>query len=320
MAAALADALGFDPSFFYGLQLDEFRDNECAFRRRLTTQISARAKALAYGTLLGQLIHYLCKLVRFPTANLPNIPAGSASEIEVIANKCRIQWQLKLDLPIGDMVRVAESAGVPVAKFRGLGEKIDSFSRHGDRSVIVLTDKPPSRCRWDVAHELGHLVLHQNVPTGSKETEAQADKFAASLLMPRRFLHEFPRNLHGIWDRLFQLKKTWMVSLAAMIRKAYEHGLINPAQYLRLYKELSARGWLKSEPFEFPQEKPQVISLAFDVLSRAHQIDHRAAQEVLGWAPATFEKITGFETVAAAPAVAKVLPLVRPTRLRRALE
>jgi Zn-dependent peptidase ImmA (M78 family)/transcriptional regulator with XRE-family HTH domain len=311
MAAALGDALGFEPSFFYGEQLDEFRDDECAFRRRLTTQISVRVTALAYGTLFGQLLKYLSTLVRFPLANLPNISAQTPQEIEIAANKCRVFWGLKLDLPIGNMVRVAESAGVPVAKFHGLADKIDSFSRHGSPNVIVLTDKPSSRCRFDVAHELGHLVLHRNIQTGTKETEAQANKFAAALLMPRRFLGEFPRNLHGVWERLFELKKTWMVSLAAMIRTANEHGIISPAQYVRLYKELSARGWLKSEPYEFESENPQVLRLAFEAISQMHGLSD--IRKTLAWKPSTFEKITGAksEKIVTPPPQAKVFPLIR---------
>jgi len=312
MAAALGDALGFEPSFFYGDQLDEFHDNECAFRRRLTTQISVRATALAHGTLFGQLIQYLSTLVRFPRPNIPSISVNSSDEIEVAANKCRVHWGLKLDLPIGNMVRVSESAGVPVAKFRGLADKIDSFSRHGAPNVIVLTEKPPSRCRFDVAHELGHLVMHRNIQTGTKETEAQANRFAAALLMPRRFLYEFPRNLHKIWDTLFELKKIWMVSLAAMIRKAHEHGVITPSQYVRLYKELSARGWLKSEPYEFEAETPQVIGLAFEAASSTHGLSLHDFRRKLSWKPATFEKITGTQLEIATPVrQAKVLPLIR---------
>lgn len=318
IAAALGDALGFEPAFFYGDQLDEFRDNECAFRRRLTTQISVRATALAHGTLFGQLIAYLGTLVRFPSPNIPDISVTTDDEIERVANKCRIQWGLKLDLPIGNMVRVSESAGVPVAKFRGLAEKIDSFSRHGVPNVIVLTEKAASRCRFDVAHELGHLVLHRNKQTGTKDTEAQANKFAAALLMPRRFLHEFPRNLHRMWDALFELKKTWMVSLAAMIRRAHEHRVITPSQYTRLYKELSARGWLKSEPCEFAGETPEVIGLAFETVERVHGVSLSDIPRILAWKSATFERITGTTFESIIPRQAKVLPLIRPPRAKPA--
>jgi transcriptional regulator with XRE-family HTH domain len=160
MAAALGDVLGFESAFFYGEPLDEFRDDECAFRRRVTTQISVRATALAYGTLFGQLLKYLATMVQFPTPNVPNIPVATGEEIQRAAVECRVYWQLAPDLPIGNMVRVAESAGVPVAKFQGLADKIDSFARAGSPNVIVLSDKASSRCRLDVAHELVHLVLH----------------------------------------------------------------------------------------------------------------------------------------------------------------
>jgi Zn-dependent peptidase ImmA (M78 family)/transcriptional regulator with XRE-family HTH domain len=314
MAAALGDTLGFEAGFFYGKELDEFRDDECAFRRRRMTQISVRATALAYGTLFGQLLRYLGTMVRFPSADVPNIPAHADDEIDSAAAKCRTYWRLAPDLPIGNMVRVAESAGVPVAKFRGLADKIDAFSRGRAPNLIVLTDKAPSRCRFDVAHELGHLVLHRGIQTGTKEIEAQANRFAAAFLLPKRFLHEFPRNLHNVWETLFRLKKQWKASLGAMIKTAHTHRVITPSQYVRLYKDLSARGWLKSEPYEFEAENPQIIMLAFDVIGRTSGVSLDQVPAALAWKRATFEKITGVTFEPQVPPRAKVLPLIRTGR------
>jgi Zn-dependent peptidase ImmA (M78 family) len=230
----------------------------------------------------------------FPVHNVPEINAATDQQIEEAAEHCRAQWRLARDLPIANILRVAESAGVPVAKFTDIGEKVDSFSRAGSPCVIVLTDKAASRCRYDVAHELGHLVLHRGKTTGTKETEAQANRFAAALLLPaHRFLGEFPRHLSGFWDSMFRLKTRWRVSLGAMIRRASEYNVIGPTHYTRLYKELSVRGWLRHEPCEFDAEQPEILPFALETVKQAQGLSLDNVRTALAWKPDTFEQLTG---------------------------
>jgi Zn-dependent peptidase ImmA (M78 family)/transcriptional regulator with XRE-family HTH domain len=296
LVGALGDVLGFEPTFFNGPALAEFTDAECNFRRRRTTPISVRARALAFGTLFGQLLEYLRNHLRLPEQDLPRIRASTPEEIERAADRCRMHWGLGLDVPIKNVGRVMERAGVPVTKCPGIGAKVDAFSRAGDPSVLVLTDKPASRCRYDVAHECGHLVLHNGEPTGTADAETEANRFAAAFLLPRAgFMREFPQARHRSWEGLFRLKERWRVSLAAIIRRAAELSLIGGADYLRLYKELSARGWLKHEPHEFDHEPPEILPRAFDLLRGSFGLERKDIARALGWKLATFAAVTGLE-------------------------
>jgi Zn-dependent peptidase ImmA (M78 family)/transcriptional regulator with XRE-family HTH domain len=311
LVGALGDVLGFEPEFFYGTPLAEFTDAECNFRRRRTTPISVRVRALAFGTLFGQLLQYLQSRLQLPKQDVPRIRASAAEEIEQAAEHCRMHWGLGLDVPIKNVVRVMERAGVPVTKCPGIGTKVDAFSRAGEPSVLVLTDKPASRCRYDVAHECGHLVLHQGEPTGTAEVEAQANRFAAALLLSRAgFAREFPPARHSGWEGLFRLKQRWRVSLAAMIRRAAELSLIGGAEYLRLYKELSARGWLRHEPYEFEHEAPEILPRALDLLRESFGLEREEVARVLGWRPATFVAITGLDESSMASSLNR--PLIIP--------
>jgi Zn-dependent peptidase ImmA (M78 family) len=59
--------------------------------------------------------------------------------------------------------------------------RVDAFSvPFPDRPVVVLSSVKGKhdRSRFDAAHELGHLVMHNNVTDTSKEIEAQAHRFA----------------------------------------------------------------------------------------------------------------------------------------------
>jgi Zn-dependent peptidase ImmA (M78 family)/transcriptional regulator with XRE-family HTH domain len=298
LVRAFGDLLGFQPDFFYGENLNEFVDSECNFRKRRTTPISIRIRALAFGTLLGQFWSYANGELNLPSERIPNLTATHRSEIEKAADRCRMEWGLGLDTPISNIVHVVEyRAGVPIARFNGVGEKVDAFSRAGKPSVIVLSSKPASRCRSDLAHECAHLVLHRNRLTGIPEVEREADHFARALLLPRAgFRREFPHSLTSAWEVLFRLKARWRASLADMIQRANDLSLINGVEYLRLYKELSRQGWLKTEPFEFDSETPEILPAVFEELRRTKSVDHSGIADVLGWTTQTLVQVTSVPT------------------------
>src|SRR5262249_355624 len=151
----------------------------------------------------------------------------------------------------------------------GISQRVDAFSRAGQRSIIVLNDKTSSRSRWDIAHELGHLVMHAGQGAEIADGETQADAFAAAFLMPAAgFASEFPSARRINWEALSRLKARWRVSLAAMIRRAVDLRIIDAMSYRYAYKVMSMRGWLKLEPYEFQAEEPELIGVALNELYR----------------------------------------------------
>lgn len=299
LVEALGEACDFEPSFFFGPPLDEFRDEECQFRRRQTTPVSVRTKVLAYGTLFGQLVEVLDDSLALPAMRVPEARVHGREDIEAAAERCRVEWGLGRDLPIKNMTRALENAGVVVARFEGAAEKIDAFSRAGRRSIVVLnTDKgSASRTRFDMAHECGHLVMHGGLVTGDVVREREADHFASAFLLPRSgFLREFPRSGRVDWSAMFHLKKRWGTSVAALVHRAYDLRLINAIQYQRAFKYLSAQGWRKGEPEEPQPETPELIPLSLQALHR-EGMEPRLLAARLGWTRATFERVSGVPLV-----------------------
>ncbi len=293
--ASIAEVLRVEPSFFQHVIHDEFRDEECFFRKRKTTPLYVRSRALAHGTFLTELITFLEEHVDFPQDHVPNHPEGSRS-IEDIAEECRRLWGLGLDAPIVNMTRVLEHAGIVVADFGG-DRKVDAFSRAGARRVVVRnTDtKSRSRLRFDLAHECGHLVMHVGLDASSLELEPAADAFAAAFLLPRRaFVAEFPRSRAPSWENLRALKRRWGVSLAAIVRRARDLRLIDALFYQRAYKYMSFRGWNTGEPDEeyVTNEQPELIATALRMLDKAGLAPAEVARQ-LGWAPSLFTDVTG---------------------------
>ncbi len=309
--AALSDALSFSPGFFAAPVVGEFRDDECHFRRRRTTPLYLRNQALAHGTLFASIVEYLDERLSLPPCNPPSFPATTRAEVERAAEKSRAAWGLGLDVPITSMMRVLEQrAGAVATSFAGISEKIDAFSRPGPRDVVVYNPAKESTSRtwFDLAHELGHLVMHRGMETGVPEREDQANQFAAAFLLPRAgFLREFRPATSIHWEHVFALKRRWHASAAAIVRRAYDLQLIGAAQYQRAYKYIHARGWHRGEPEESPAEAPELIPLAFAELERTAHMTPWSVANDLKLDPGVLELLTGHRV--------RVRPPGRPRRL-----
>lgn len=320
LVAAFGEVLEVAPTFFYKPLTDAFRDAECAFRRRASTPAAIRRRALAHGTLHARLVAYLDEAVQLPPHDLPTFCVTNQAEIERAAETCRMRWGLGLDTPIVNMIRVLEHAGVAVATMNAGSQKVDAFSRPGGtRDLVVLNIEKicGSRTRYDGAHELGHLVLHRGRQTGTKLTEAEADAFASAFLLPRAGIcREFPRSPTIEWPALLKLKERWRVSLAALVRRAYDLTLISAVAYRRAYKRMSWEGWRRKEPLEFAPERPELVALALEAL-KGQGVGALKIAGDLDWTASLLAKVTGREMNP--PAVTTSTPgVVLPLRARAA--
>ena len=266
LVAALGSALKVQPTFFFEPLHELWRENECSFRRRAATPENIKRRARAHGTLIDLVLRELTTMARFPKYAVPSIDARDTDSIDQAADQCRQAWGLGYG-PILHVGRVAERHGVILIQHLRHADKIDAFSRRGTHSVIVLNTSRTSTSRWifDVAHELGHFVLHEGVETGSKNTENQANLFGSALLLPRKtFGREFLAKPFS-WGHVFDLKKRWTASASAIIQRAYRLSLIDPILYRRCYQYMSVKGWLKKEPHEPEFVGPEWLMSAFGV-------------------------------------------------------
>jgi Zn-dependent peptidase ImmA (M78 family) len=104
--------------------------------------------------------------------------------------------------------RIAKAKGARIF-YQSLEDSVSGFLyRDKAQTVIgVNTHHPPARQNFTTAHELGHLLLHEQdqlhidlefrvrlrsdvAGQGTDDDEREANLFAAALLMPRQFLEE----------------------------------------------------------------------------------------------------------------------------------
>jgi Zn-dependent peptidase ImmA (M78 family)/transcriptional regulator with XRE-family HTH domain len=183
---------------------------------------------------------------------------GSAEEA---ANRVRLAWQIPRG-PISDLCKIVESHGCLVIHSDfGLPHMDALYQKvRGVPPIFwVNSVKPLERVRWSIAHELGHLVLHEEEPIDNKVAEDQANAFASAFLMPKsEFRGECPSRL-GV-PELVEMKRRWRCSMQAIIYRAREVNRIDERQFTNLMINFSRWHWRKREPYPITGESPNELA------------------------------------------------------------
>lgn len=242
------------------------------FRSQASTRTrKEQDKRKQFASWSYEVLTWLGQFVKLPAPDLPDFHLSHEPmeeyEIEEIANKLRSHWELTYG-PISNIVTLLENKGIFVIRQPAGTKKLDAFSRvlNGRPVIFLSTEKSSSvRSRFDAAHELGHLILHQHLTQheiSERETlnriEREANAFASAFLMPEE---TFSRDLIGVTLNSLQLlKKRWLVSIQALIMRCEHIGAIDYEQKKRLLIQVSSRGWRKKEPLDniIPIEQPRL--------------------------------------------------------------
>ncbi len=315
---SLADSLQVMPAFFYKSAGTLLSEDQAHFRKLATTKTSTRQRVLAMGTIFDQLVEFFDTKVRLPNVDFPDESgAHTAEEIELAAERVRRHWSLGVG-PIAHMVRVVESAGAVVAFFKDASTEVDALSITSRRPVIVRNDAKasPFRMRFDIAHELGHLVLHEGHVTGDRKTESEANRFASAFLLPRStFVKVFPKRGTRIdWAGIRALKLEFQVSKAAILYRAKSLELLDDDQYRGAVITLKNRGEAiqEAEDAFCQKEEAEIVTKALEVLRVHHKLSREAVAKQLDVKPALLAQILPVSSEIAEPPRAKpVLQLVK---------
>jgi len=274
-----------EPQFFLRPTV-EFELTPHFFRSMASATKSARRRAEARLTWFREIGLRVSEDIEFPRVDFPDFAASNKNprlvplaEVEAFAVETRRYWKLG-EGPIANLVDVAESRGAVILRHDLDSAALDGVSQwakpEGIPLIVLNSQKRVSaRSRLDLAHELGHMILHRHVAHSELEDdevfeqiETQAFRFAAALLLPER---PFLEDLYSIsLDALRSLKAKWKVSIAMMIERLKGLEIINADEHRKLRINYNARKWTRVEPFdnELPIEEPQLISRAIRLLVR----------------------------------------------------
>lgn len=280
LVEGLARFLKVEPYFFYKNVDGPISEEAYHFRKLASTKVATKQAALAKGELFRRLVDFIDSRLCLPSCDFPLFEAGTPEEIERVAERCRSYWGLGLG-PIDNMVRVAENAGALVTTFHEVSHEVDALSIAARRPVVVTNNSKGSACRvrFDIAHEIGHFVMHEAMQTGDRATENEANRFAGAFLLPRStFVKVFPplRGSSLNWAGISQLKMEWRVSKAAILYRARQLGLISESQYKSgVIYGLNRKGEAVAEKEDslIPHEKPELILNALRIMEEKLGMD-----------------------------------------------
>ncbi|MFP4172723.1 MAG: helix-turn-helix domain-containing protein [Candidatus Hydrogenedentota bacterium] len=278
---ALAEVLNLRPDYFFHprpvtLSGIEFR-KRTTFGKKAAEQVREQAREfferyLEIEAILG------IEPPALPRQDLDGA-ANLGEAVETAAEAVREAWKLGLNT-LANVHEMLEDRGVKVAEVGAAGA-FDGFSGWADGNPIIvladwLNDDLP-RKRLTALHELGHLVLNLPQTLSKKDEETICFRFANAMLIPRTaFMEEFgPKRRSGqiSLQELVALKEQWGVSIAAIMKRAEQLGLVSQEAYKRFNITFRQRGWHKEEPGEW---------VGSEYSSRFSQLAHRAAaQEVI---------------------------------------
>ena len=253
-----------DIYFFYTPKPTLFIRN-IAFRKAKTTPQEEVLQAEQLTQYLTEIKKNLIdKNANLPKYNLPyfNFINSKKKEdvnydlIETIALKTREFWEIGLG-SISNIIKLLEGNGIFVFKIKSdLYAKVDALSWfEKENPMIFLTEnKSAVRSRFDIAHELGHIILHKNIDISTLKAEEinvleeEANHFAGCFLMPKESM--FKEYISHNINALIELKKRWKVSISGIARRLLKLSIIDENQYKWISIQLSKAGYRKEEPLD----------------------------------------------------------------------
>ena len=261
--ADLANVLRFPTEFFYGPTLEEPPVDGASFRALSTLTARHRDQAIAAGALAMELSDWISARFTVPEQDIPKY---RGVEPDTAAMAVRSEWGLG-ERPIRNMIHLLEAHGVRVFSLTEDNVEMDAFSIwRGDIPYVFLnTMKTPERSRMDAAHELGHLVLHGRGVVRGRDAEREADLFGSAFLMPSgSVIAEAPQS--GRLDHIIQAKRHWTVSVASLVYRMHQLGLLTDWQYRSLFIEIGRNNYRTREPNGAQGETSQVLAKVFKAL------------------------------------------------------
>lgn len=239
--------------------------------------------------------------LRVPTFDFVEPEAISDSDIEEAASQCRHRWGLGATV-VPDLALAIESAGIVLVREEtGVAqiEGLSAWSTALERPFIVLSaDKANAfRSRFDLAHELGHIVLHRHIRRADEKErhnllERQAHRFAGAFLLPAESIATDIRTPVTL-DSLLLLKQRWGVSVAAIIMRLVAIGVLSEDDKQLLFKRRSARWGVKAEPGDdlWKPEQPRLLRRTVELLISSKIIPREFLPKHFGLGQLDIEKI-----------------------------
>ena len=197
--------------------------------------------------------------------NLPTYRVAPTRTPESIARKVRKDLGIAPG-PVRDLMASVEATGAIVILMNLPTGELDAISvRPSNAPPLVFLSRhaPADRQRWTLAHELGHLVMHDEERDG---IEKEADQFAAELLMPASTIRTQLKKL--TLETAGELKQEWRTSIQSIVRRAVDTKAITAYRSRTLYAKLGRLGGMRYQGGTIPRDVPTTLQRVIDAHRR----------------------------------------------------
>lgn len=300
--AKIALALAFPVEFFMTEDSCSVSTSNIYFRSQMSAKKLDQNAQKIKMEYVAKAYEALLRYVDLPELNIPFVSFESSentleadsdealARIESIAMAVRRFWGIG-DGPIENLQYLLESNGIIVTGFKDVDARIDAFSQrihiqnHGELFAVALGvgEKPDCRLKFDMAHELGHILLHgwDDGNDGlSKDAfsvrEKEANMFASAFLLPR---DSFGKDVAPYATKLefYQvLKRKWGVSMQAMMYRARQLEIISANQFQYMMRVMSAKNMRIHEPGDvLGNLNTNIFQGALDILFEGKYLDSK---------------------------------------------
>lgn len=294
-------------------EFEQAQESAVTFRTLVSSTKRAREEAGVYLKWLAGIGEFIETFIEIPAPAIPDYAVDdfaslTKDRIEQLANQTRKSFGLG-DGPISDLTLLMENKGVYVG-YVNLESGMDGISAWiGGRPTVLINAKAyAARTRFDLAHELAHLILHRTMTNEELEAkgmlsvvEYQAQYFASCFLMPESTIAS---EIYGLDEQsLIAAKERWGVAMQAIVMRLSDIGLINDHQKVRWFQRLSAKGQRKKEPLDgvTPPERGRLFKKAVEFISNNQNISSPELFDKARYPNWFLEAVTGLENLVTTP-------------------
>lgn len=290
-----------------------------AYRSKIKNVISktqAEAKHIEY---LDSFVNYLTTKLSLPTQRIIQLRDEVINYLNTTSDDREVQISTVAEIArskLGfrddtndDLMFLVEKSGIFIFE-KAIGEEINAYSlwTNSDRPFIILGNMKRSSVRrnFDIAHELGHLLLHYKVEFTNLDTkehkniENEANLFAGAFLLPKKSFLQDMETVSRVTNpnAYLDLKKKWKTSLQVLGYRAANLGILDSKNHRNFYAALHRKDYLKREPLDesLSIQRPHKIKSIIDLVTKKELIDLREMMEK-DWMVEVqfFNRITGIE-------------------------
>ena len=225
-----------------------------------------------------------------------------ATDIEGLAVRVREEMGIGME-NISNLTTLLGNYGIACFTYP-FPQKIDAVSETilvSDKKMpIIIFDSESSyfRQRFDLAHELGHILMHSSLDEDSfavriKDWENQANCFASAFLLP---MEEFKYSVRGdSIEAVLDLKKNWGVSMAAIYHRMKDLKMITESRYGTMQVQMSYKKIRRNEPLDdtHPKESASLVDTAYRYIFENNLSSPSQVERVLAIRKSEMEMLTG---------------------------